>query len=116
MKNSYSSPAHFMNIFLFAPIRHFDNHKVMKVLVSLDLSQKIEDESFRSEFLHFDVGFLALRVEFLFFYLSMRPRNFALKDRAINELLSMIQGNFALRVGPNFLLYVNETTQLRGWG
>ena len=35
-KNSNNSPAYFMNIFLFALIMNFDNHKVMKVLVSYD--------------------------------------------------------------------------------
>ena len=56
MKNSNNSPPYFMNIFKFGLIRHFDNNKVMKVLVSLDLSQKIGDGTFRSRFFHFDAG------------------------------------------------------------
>ena len=54
MKNSNSSPAYFMNISLFALIRHFDNNKLIKVLVSLDLSQKIGEGTSQSQFLHFD--------------------------------------------------------------
>ena len=56
MKKSNNSPAYFMNIFLFGLIRHFDNPKVMEVVVSYDLSQKIGDGSFRSRLLGFDAG------------------------------------------------------------